>query len=78
MSLDGEKWTPVGDRTLKSALDYAHSCLHRASEKCSEKLDWKLDKSTQAKVLGECTTAQIRAWSLTLKRSVDARTVVGE
>ena len=54
MSLDGEKWTSVDDHTLKSALDYAHSCLHRASEKCSEKLEWKLDKSTQAKVLGEC------------------------
>ena len=79
MSLDGEKWTPVDDHTLKSALDYAHSCLHRASEKCSEKLEWKLDKSTQAKVLGECPpSAQIRAWSLTLKRSVDARTVAGE
>jgi DNA-directed RNA polymerase subunit RPC12/RpoP len=54
MSLDGEKWTSVDDHTLKSALNYAHSCLHRASEKCSEKLEWKLDKSTQAKVLGEC------------------------
>jgi hypothetical protein len=53
ISLDGEKWIPVDDHTLKSALDYAPSCLHRASEKCSEKLEWKLDKSTQAKVLGE-------------------------
>jgi DNA-directed RNA polymerase subunit RPC12/RpoP len=54
MSLDGKKWTPVDRHTLKSALDYSHTCLHPASEKCSEKLEWKLDKSTQAKVLGEC------------------------
>jgi len=54
MSLDGKKWTPVDRHTLKSAMDHAHSCLHRASEKCSERLQWNLDKSTQAKVLGEC------------------------
>ena len=53
-SLGGKKWAPVEHHTLKSALDQAHSCLHRASEKCSEKLEWKLDKSTQMKVLGEC------------------------
>jgi hypothetical protein len=54
MSLDGKKWTPVDRHTLRSALDHAHSCLHQASEECSEKLEWKLDKSTQTKVLGEC------------------------
>lgn len=53
-SLDGKKWTPVDRHTLKSALDRAHSCLHRASEKCSDKLEWKMDKSTQMKVIGEC------------------------
>ena len=53
-SLDGNKWTPVDHPTLKSALDYAHSCLHRASEKCNEKFEWKMDISTQMKVLGEC------------------------
>jgi hypothetical protein len=52
MSLDGKKWTPVDRHTLKSAMDHAHSCLHRA--KCSERLQLNLDKSTQAKVLGEC------------------------
>ena len=54
MSLDGKKWAPLDNHTLKSALDDAHSRLHRASEQCGEKLEWKLDKSTQAKVLGEC------------------------
>jgi len=54
MSLAGKKWTPVDHHTLKSALDQAHSCLHLASEKCSEKLEWKMDTSTKAKVLGEC------------------------
>jgi hypothetical protein len=44
-SLDGKKWTPVDHHTLKSALDHAHSCLHRTNEKCSETLEWKLDKS---------------------------------
>jgi hypothetical protein len=42
-----QEWTPVDHYTLKSALDHAHSCLHRANEKCSEKLEWKLDKSIQ-------------------------------
>ena len=54
MSLDGKKWTPVDRRTLRSALDSAHASLHRSDEHCGERLEWKLDKSTQMKVLGEC------------------------
>ena len=54
MSLDGEKWTPVVDHTLKSAQDYAHARLDHGTETCDEKLEWNIDKSTQAKVLGEC------------------------
>jgi hypothetical protein len=78
MSLDGKKWTPVDRHTLKSTLDHAHSCLHRASEEFNQSLQWNLDKSTQAKVLGECPGARIRAWSQTLQRFADALTVVGD
>ena len=53
-SLDGKKWTPVDRHTLKSAQDRAHRSVHRADDICGESLPWNLDKSTQAKVLGEC------------------------
>jgi hypothetical protein len=65
MSLDGQKWTPVDRHTLKSALDHAHSCLHRASEKCNEKFEWKLDSLHRRKLLENAPNARIRAWSRT-------------
>jgi hypothetical protein len=47
-------------------IGFAYSCLHRASEKCSEEFEWQLDKSTQTKFLENAPSARIRAWSRTL------------
>jgi hypothetical protein len=49
------KWTRIDNgHTRKSALDGAHNLFHHYQGSCDEKLQWELDRSTRAKVLGEC------------------------
>jgi hypothetical protein len=78
MSLDGKKWTPVDRHTLKSAQDRAHSSVHRRTRIAAKTSSGSWINLRKRKFLENAPGARIQAWSQTLQRSVDARTVVGE
>lgn len=63
----GKKWKMLGEAsTQKRARDLAHDVLH-PGQACPLVLQWELDESTRAHVLGECPGCQNPAIETDLK-----------